>query len=93
MADYVVAIHGAVPFAVAGGPSVKVDDEDASDKNAQRLLKRKLPSPKDGWKDGKGAIIVAFSDKNMMLQHLFDIFWELRGVLRDQAAAAPAASN
>jgi len=45
---YGVAIHGAVPFQVAGSPSVKVDDEDAAEKKAQRLLKRKLPSPNDG---------------------------------------------
>jgi hypothetical protein len=68
-AAYGVAIHGAVPLAVAGSPTVKVDYEDAVDKKAQRLLKRKLPSPKDGWKDGKGATIIAFSDKNMQ----FDI--------------------
>ena len=48
MAAYGVAIHGALPPAVAGSPSIKVDDENASDKKAQRLLKRKLPSPKDG---------------------------------------------
>jgi hypothetical protein len=41
--------------------------------------------------DGKGATIVAFSDKNRLLQQ--DMFWKLRGVLRDQAAAAPVASN
>jgi hypothetical protein len=93
LAAYGVAIHGATPFATAGSPSVKADDEDAADEKAQRLLKRKLPSPKDGWKDEKGAMIVAFSDKNRLLQQLFDIFWKLRGVLRDQASAAPAASN
>jgi hypothetical protein len=75
---YGVAIHGAVPFAFAGRPSVKVDDEDATDKKAQRLLKKKLPSPNDGWKDGKGATIAAFSDKNRLLQHMFDILWKLR---------------
>ncbi len=53
LAMFVVAIHGAVPFAVAGSPSVKVDDEDATDKKAQRLLKRKLPSPKDDLKTEK----------------------------------------
>ena len=74
LAAYGVAIHGAVPSAVAGSPSVNVDDEDAADKKAHRLLKRKIPSPKDGWKNGKGATIVAFSDKNRLLQHLFDIF-------------------
>ncbi len=48
LAAYGVAIHGAMPPAVTGSPSVKVDDEDAADNKAQRLLKRKLPSPKDG---------------------------------------------
>jgi hypothetical protein len=48
LASYGVAIHGVVPSAIAGSPSVKVYDEDATDKKAQRLLKRKLPSPKDG---------------------------------------------
>ncbi len=67
LAAYGVAIHGAMPPA-SGSSSVKVDDEDAADKKAQRLLKRKLPSPKDGWKDGKGATIVAFADKNRLLQ-------------------------
>ena len=64
---YIVAIHGAVPSAVAGSPSVKVDDEDAADMKAQRLLERKLPSPKYGWKDGKGATITAFSDKKQVV--------------------------
>ena len=93
LAAYVVAIHGAVPSAIAGSPSVKFDDEDAADKKAQRLMKMKLPSPKDGWKDGKRATIVAFSDKNTLLQQLLNIFWKLRGVLRDQATATLAASN
>ena len=68
LAAYGGAIHGAVPPAVAGSSSVKVDDEDAADKKAQRLMKKTLPSPKDGWTDGKGATIVAFSDKKMLLQ-------------------------
>ena len=90
---YGVAIHGAVPPSYFGAPSVKVDDEDAAENKAQRLLKRMLLSPKDSWKDGKNALVIAFSDKNRLLQQLFDIFWKLRGVLREQAAAAPAASN
>jgi hypothetical protein len=49
--------------------------------------------PKDDWKDGKGATITAFSDKNRLLQPLFDIFGKLRGVLREQDAAAPVTSN
>jgi len=93
LAAYGVAIHGAVPSSVAGSPSVKFDDEDATDKKAQRLVKRKLPSPKDGWKNRKGATITAFSNKNMLLHHLFDIFWKLRRVLKKQASAAPAANN
>ncbi len=48
LATYGVAIHGASPSAIGGSPSVKVDDEDAADKKAQRLLKRKLPSTNDG---------------------------------------------
>ncbi len=48
LAAYGVAIHGALPSAIAGNPSVKVDDEDAAEKKAQRLLKRKFPSPKNG---------------------------------------------
>jgi hypothetical protein len=48
LAAYGVAIHGALPPALAGSLNVKVDDEDATDKKAQRLLKKKLPSPKDG---------------------------------------------
>jgi hypothetical protein len=48
LAAYGVAIHGAGPPAIGGSPSVKVDDKDAADKKAQMLLKRKLPSPKDG---------------------------------------------
>ena len=62
------AIHGALPVAFSGTPSVKVDDENETDKKAQRLLKRKLPSPKDGLKDGKGATITAFSDKSKLMQ-------------------------
>ena len=33
------------------------------------------------------------SNKNKLLQQLFDIFWKLRGVLREQNAATPTASN
>jgi hypothetical protein len=48
LAAYGVAIPGALPSTAARCPSVKVDNEDAADKKAQRLLKRKLPSPKVG---------------------------------------------
>ncbi len=88
-----VAIHGALAPTVVGAPSVNIDDEDATEKKEQRLLKRKLPSPKDGWNDGKGATIGAFDDKHMLLQYLFDIFWELRGVLKEHVATSPAANK
>ena len=51
------------------------------------MLKRKLPAPKDGWKDLKGMTMYDIR------KQMYDIFWKLRTMVRDQAATAPDASN
>ena len=47
LAAFGVAAHGA-PSSSVGASSAKLDDEDAFEKKEERLLKRKLPDPKDG---------------------------------------------
>ena len=93
LAAYGVAIHGASTPVVTSAASVKIDDDDAAEKKELRLLKRKLPAPKDGWKDAKGATISVYTDRHLLYQQLFDIFWKLREAIRQQSAAAPDASN
>ena len=93
LAAYGIAVHG-TPVPIQGAvPCSKLEDEDASEKKEMRMLKRELPSPKDGWKDLKGMTIQMYSDRNLLYQQLFDIFWKLHTMVRDQAAAAPDASN
>ena len=48
LAAYGVAIHGASAPVITSAASVKIDDDDAAEKKELRLLKRKLPAPKDG---------------------------------------------
>ena len=48
--------------AAGGALGAKLDDKDAIEKKEERLLKKKLPSPKDGCKDVKDSIIAAFAD-------------------------------
>jgi hypothetical protein len=59
LAAYGVAISGASAPTVGGVASAKADDEDAVETKGQRLLKRKLPSPKDDRNDPKGVIILS----------------------------------
>jgi hypothetical protein len=39
-----------------------------------KLLKRKLPAPKDGWKDAKGVTLNVFTDRHTLYQHMSNIF-------------------
>ncbi len=82
LAAYGVAINGASAPVATSVASVKIDDDDAAEKKELRLLKRKLPAPKDGWKDAKGATISVYTDRHLMYQQLFDIFWKLREAVR-----------
>jgi hypothetical protein len=93
LAAYGVAIHGASAPVITSAASAKIDDDVAAEKKELRLLKRKLPAPKDGWKDTKGATISVYTYRHLLYQQLFEIFWKLREVLRQQAAAAPDAIN
>ena len=93
LAAYGIAVHGASAPLPGAASSSKLDDEDALEKKENRMLKRKLPAPKDGWKGLKGMTIQLYSDRNTLYQQLYDIFWKLRTMVRDQAAAAPDASN
>jgi hypothetical protein len=90
---YGVAIHGASAPAIASAIIAKHGDEDVTEKKELKLLKRKLQAPKDGWKDSKDATILVYTDRHLIFQHFFEIFWKLREVIRQQAAAAPDADN
>jgi hypothetical protein len=74
LAAFAVATCGAASLGAAGTSTVKLDEDDSLDKKESKLLKRKLPSPKDGWKDARGATIVSFSDRHMLFQNIFDMF-------------------
>ena len=52
-----MAVHGAHAPQAASAGAARSDDEDAVEKKELRMLKRKLPSPKDGWKDAKGVTL------------------------------------
>ncbi len=71
---YGIAVHGASLFPPGAASSYKPDDEDALEKKELKMLKRKLPSPKDGWKDDKSMTIRLYSGKNTLYQHLYEIF-------------------
>ncbi len=43
-----------------------------------KFLKRKLPAPKDGWKDAKGVTLLVYFDRFKLFHHLSNIFWQLR---------------
>ena len=93
LAAYGIAVHGASTPLKGVASSSKPDDEDAPEKKEKMMLKRKLPSPKDGWKNVKGMTIRMYSERNTLYQHVYDIFWKMRTMVRDQATAAPDASN
>jgi hypothetical protein len=68
LAAYGATVHGArAPQAAAAGIG-RSEDDDAIEKKELRMLKRKLPSPKDGWKDTKGVIHRAHVDMNLMFR-------------------------
>jgi hypothetical protein len=93
---YSLAKLGAGPQAATVLAVPKVDEDDAAEKQEKKdkkLLKRKLPAPKDGWLDKKGIILHTFRDRHCLFQHLTDMFFKLRDLLRDQAEAAPTAHN
>ena len=71
---YGIAVHGVSAPLPGATSSSKLDDEDVVEKKENRILKRKLPSPKDGWKDVKGMTIQMYSDRNTLYQQLYDIF-------------------
>ena len=48
LAAYGIAVHGASAPLPGAASSSKLDDEDALEKKENRMLKRKLPAPKDG---------------------------------------------
>jgi hypothetical protein len=93
LATYGIAVHGASAPLPGATSSSKLDDEDALEKKENMMMGKKLPSPKNGWKDVKGMIIQMYSDRNTLYRQFFNIFWKLRNMVRDQAAAAPDASN
>ena len=93
LTPYGIAVHGASAPLPRAASSSKLDDEDTLEKKENMMLKRKLPFPKDGWKDVKGMTIHMCSDKNTLYQQPYDIFWKLRTMVRDHATAAPDASN
>jgi hypothetical protein len=74
LAAYGVAIHGVPTPAIMRVASAKPDDEDAAERKGLRLLKRKLSSPKEGWKDSKGATISAYTNRHLLFLQHFEIF-------------------
>ena len=74
------------------GSTLKPKDADDFGKKS-KMLKRKLPAPKDGWKDAKGVTLNVFTDRHCLYQHATNIFWKLREELRVEANRAPDASN
>jgi len=66
LATYGMAVHGAQAPQVASAGTARSDDEDAVEKKELRMLKRKLPSLKDGWKDAKGVNLHVHADKNIL---------------------------
>ncbi len=48
------------------------------DKEINKLMKRKLPAPMDGWKYPKGVTLRVFTNRYCMYQHVANIFWNLR---------------
>ena len=93
---YSLAKLGSGPRAAAAHPAVAKDEDEAAEKlekKEKKLLKRKLPAPKDGLLDKKGVILHTFRDRHCLFQHLTDMFFKLRDLLRDQAEAAPSALN
>ena len=93
LATYGVAVQGAPSLSAVGASSAKPDNEDALEKKEQRLRKKKLPTPNDGWKDAKDVTIHSYADRHLLHQQLFGIFKKLRRVLREQARLAPMPSN
>ena len=74
LAAFAVASCGAASLGAAGTSTAKLDEDDTLEKKESRLLKRKLPSPKDGWKDARGANIVSFADRHRLFHNIFDMF-------------------
>jgi hypothetical protein len=96
LATYSVAKLGSAPrTAVVLAISKSDDDEVAGkyEKKDKKMLKRKRLAPKDGRLDKKGIVLHSFRDRHRMYQHLLDMFWKLRGILRDQIKAPPLAMN
>ena len=77
LAAYGMAVRGALTPKSASAGAAKSDDEDAAERKELRMLKRKLPSPKDGWKDLKGVTHRSHADSHLLFQQLFDIPWKL----------------
>ncbi len=80
LTDYSLAKLGSGPRATAAPAVPKSDEDDAAEKQEKKdkkLLKRKLPAPKDGWLDKKGIILHTFRDRHRLFQHLTDIFFKL----------------
>ena len=93
---YSLAKLGSGPKAAAAPAVPKTDEDDAAEKQEKKdkkLLKRKLPAPKDGWLDKKGIILHTFRDRHRLFQHLTDMFFKLRDIVREQAENAPTANN
>jgi hypothetical protein len=67
LAAYGVAIHGAGPFVIGGSPSDMTDDEDATDKKAQRLLTGSSFCPRTVGRTGKVRRSSPFFYNNLVL--------------------------
>ena len=73
---YSVAILGS-SSRTAAWPAIKVDEDEAErrrEKKDEKLLKRKLLVPKDGWLDKKGTVLHSYNDRHHLMHHVSDIF-------------------
>ena len=63
--------------------------EEKTEKKEKKFLKRKLLAPNAGWLDKKCIVLHSYRDSHDLLQHVSDMFWKLRSMLREQVEAAP----
>jgi hypothetical protein len=77
LAIFSVAFLGSSPRAIVGHAIPKMNEdevEEIREKKNNKLLKRKLPSPKDGWLDKKGIVLHSCRDRHHLLHHLSYMF-------------------
>ncbi len=86
LATYSVVKVESAPRTAAVPAVPKSDNDEVLEKQKKKdnkMLKRKVLAPNDGWLDKEGIDLHTFRDRHRMYQHLSNMFWKLRGILRD----------